>query len=180
MRTLTQKYLGGYPLDEGEFQVDLQVVEKYVSFSTELLRLSLLGIAGYGFLIANVVLNVKTEGGGLAFLSVFSQPETVTVLWLGLAALGSTAMTALAHRYFAADCITHFVRRVRLSNKRKELPENDPKSSELSQIIEHEQQSLDRDVEFCRWLLIASCFCLVIGAFCVAVAFAITLYGANV
>ena len=80
MRTLTQKYLGGYPLSEDTFQVDLQVIDKYVSFSTELLMLSLLGIAGYGFLIANIVLKVKTGEGDLAFLSGFIQPMTVASL----------------------------------------------------------------------------------------------------
>lgn len=51
MRTLPEKYLSEIPIEENIYKADLTVLEKYQSFSSELLRLSLLSLAGYGFLI---------------------------------------------------------------------------------------------------------------------------------
>jgi hypothetical protein len=56
MRTLTEKYLGGLELKEDIYKIDLAVLDRYQSFSSELLRLSLLGLAGYGFLISNTIM----------------------------------------------------------------------------------------------------------------------------
>jgi hypothetical protein len=43
-------------------------------------------------------------------------------------------------------------------------------------IIEVEEKSLERDVIWCKWLLLTSSICLVVGAFCVAAAFAAILF----
>lgn len=173
MRTLTEKYLGGLEIREEVYAVDLAVLDRYQSFSSELLRLSLLGIAGYGFLISNIFL--KSPGS----------PESITgqvpayVLGIALPAgavmLAFSAMTALGHRYFSTDCIAHYVRRIRLTKKMTTLPEGDPKHERTTAIIEAEERSLAKDLRRCKWLLIASSTFLVLGAACVAWAFAATL-----
>lgn len=177
MRTLTEKYFGGLPLDREEYEADLAVVDKYQSFSAELLRLSLLGIAGYGFLIANIVLKTASPTQESVFLQQFSERGSVWALIVGSASLGFAAVTALGHRYFATDCVTHFVRRVRATKRRTALPDGDPEHRSLAEIVTHEQLSLERDVGFCRWLLLSSSLFLVAGAVCVALSFAFTLFG---
>jgi len=177
MRTLTEKYLGMMPLDKEEYEADFAVVDKYQSFSAELLRLSLLGIAGYGFLITNIVLKVSSKSQEYVLLGAFCEAGTVWALIIGAIALGIAAATALGHRFFASDCVTHFIRRLRAGKRCSALPEGDPVRDELAQIARHEQLSLKSDVERCRWLLMLSSLFLIIGAACVALSFAYTLFG---
>jgi len=174
MRTLTEKYLGGLALAEDIYKVDLAVLDRYQSFSSELLRLSLLGIAGYGFLITNIVFKVTTGAGQLAFFAPFLQARFV--LAGGAITLGVSATTALAHRYFSTDCITHYVRRLRQVQSLKDLPDQSEEWKKAMGIIEQEQISLKKDLNRCRWLLLFSSLFLVLGACCVAVTFAATLF----
>jgi hypothetical protein len=179
MRTLTEKYFGGLRLEKEEYEADLAVVDRYQSFSAELLRLSLLGIAGYGFLIVNVVLKTPSPTPPGVGLQHFSESGSVWALIVGATALGLAAATSLGHRYFATDCVTHFVRRVRAMKRRAALPEGDNERTTLIEIVRQEQRSLERDVGVCRWLLIGSSLFLVTGAVCVALSFAFTLFGAR-
>ncbi len=175
MRTLTKKYHGGIPLKSDVYEADFAIVDKYQSFSAEILRLSLLGIAGYGFLIANIVLKAPDER---AFLAEFSKPETVWALIIGTMALGLSAAAALAHRYYATDCITHFVRSLRAESHKPSTSKADSKRNP-GEIIRDEQKSLEDDVALCRYFLIASSLFLAVGASCVALSFAFTLYGSQ-
>lgn len=178
MRTLTEKYFGGIPLDPADYEADFAVVDKYQAFSSELLRLSLLGIAGYGFLIANIVLKTAPKTDGYVLLSAFSRPDTVAVLMLGAMALGIAAVTALGHRFFATDCVTHYVRRLRAEKLLTSEPKDDVLREKAEKIVANEQVSLENDIDKCRWLLIVSSWSLVVGAFCVALSFALTLLAA--
>jgi hypothetical protein len=173
MRTLTEKYLGGLRLDEDIYKVDLAVLDRYQAFSGELLRLSLLGIAGYGFLITNVFL--KSNGGSSGFVTQVPRYVMNIALPAGAVVLALSAMTALGHRYFSTDCITHYVRRIRLFKKQDGLPEDDPQREIVAKIIVVEEMSLEKDLKRCKWLLTSSSIFLLLGAACVAWAFAATL-----
>lgn len=173
MRTLTEKYLGGMELSEDVYKVDLAVLDRYQSFSSELLRLSLLGITGYGFLITNTVFKSSSASGNLTP----STPSYVLtyLLPLGAAMLGLSAATALGHRYFSTDCITHYVRRLRLLKRKGNLPEGGTESESTAKIIFAEETSLENDLRLCKWLLWAASVFLIIGAASVAWAFAATI-----
>src|SRR5262245_43329871 len=174
MRTLTGKYFGGLALAEDIYKVDLAVLDRYQLFSSELLRLSLLGIAGYGFLIANIVLKVTAGAGQFPLFAAFLHAKFPLIL--GVAALGFSVGAALGHRYFSTDCITHYVRRLRLVKRCGDLHDGSLEWHKNAGIIEHEETSLDKDLKKCTRLLIVSSVCLGLGAACIAWAFAVTLY----
>jgi hypothetical protein len=179
MRTLTEKYLGGLALGEDIYKIDLAVLDRYQSFSSELLRLSLLGIAGYGFLIGNLVFKITSGNGQFVLLASFTQSRII--LSVGAIALALTAITALGHRYFSTDCITHYVRRLRLIKRHVDISDDGSQESEverkkLSGIISTEERSLRKDLLWCKWLLAASSLFLLLGAVCVAWAFASILF----
>jgi hypothetical protein len=176
MRTLTKKYLGGTEVKEDRYKVDLAVLERYQAFSGEVLRLALLGIAGYGFLIANVVFKTD-KSGNYTFFSPFV--ENKILLLLGVIALAASTAAALSHRFYSTDCLTHFVRRLRLTQMLEAKPDS-PDAESMKVTIETEENSLDKDITMCRWMLIVSSSCLAIGAVCVALAFAVTLSTAQV
>jgi len=171
MRTLTEKYLGGLEIKEDVYKVDLAVLDRYQSFSAELLRLSLLGITGYGFLITNAVFKASTSSAAQTV------PRYVLdyLLPIGVVVLALSAMSALGHRYFSTDCITHYVRRIRQMKKRDEPSDSDIDLEKLNKTIENEELSLLKDLNRCRWLLLLSVIFLIVGAVCVAWSFAATI-----
>ena len=50
------KSLIGFPVEEKACKVDLELHGRHTAYSSEILRLDLLGIAGYGFLLKDIVL----------------------------------------------------------------------------------------------------------------------------
>jgi hypothetical protein len=167
MRTLRDKYLSGIPLDEDHYKVDFTILDKYQLFSSELLRLSLLGLAIYGFFIGNVI--IKTvDGNQYIFLRLFVSNKLIFIL--GAVSLLLSALLALGHRYFSTDCMTHFVRRFRLRKRIDELAEagvnTDDERDEITKLekkAQSENSSFENDLWRCKWLLVFSCGILVIG-----------------
>jgi hypothetical protein len=54
MKTRVQSLIG-YGIDEKAYKADLELQDRYTAYSAEILRLALLGIAGDGFLLKDVV-----------------------------------------------------------------------------------------------------------------------------
>jgi hypothetical protein len=107
--------------DLGEIEVaaarqDFDLSDRYQSFSSELLRLSLLMIAGVGFLIANVLLALLPKA---AIPAVRRTPLSGSgPVFSGLAAslvcLGLSTAAALTHRYLATDGLAYHLKALRL------------------------------------------------------------------
>jgi hypothetical protein len=174
VRTLSEKYLSDIPLSKDTYEVDLAVLDRYQAFSAELLRLALLGLAGYGFLIANVAMELGDPPGKMVLGSLFAARYP---LGLGAVLLALAAICALGHRYFSTDSVTHHVRRLRLC-KRIEALGGAPEAAQLTAIMRHESESLHKDLNRCRWLLVGSGIFLLGGTVCVACSFALTLFSA--
>ena len=159
MRTLTREYLGGDKVVEDKFKVDFAVLDRYQAFTTEVLRLTLLGLAGYGFLISNVVFRALPNNS-LPYLEALSNNQ---YLWAGgVVALGLASASALAHRYFSTDCMTHFVRRIRLSERLGSVDEP-MERTELERTIVNEENSLTADLRKCHFSIVMACGMLGIG-----------------
>src|SRR6266700_5884023 len=90
----------GFGIDEKVYKVDLELQDRYTAYSADILRLSLLGIAGYGFLLKDIVL---AEHAPTAFAQ---RAHNVWYLLIGGAiSLGIAAALALQHRVYATDCV---------------------------------------------------------------------------
>lgn len=167
------KPLGKYSIsiDEDTYKVDLAVVDRYQAFSAELLRLSLLGITGYGFLLSQIVFK-----GSESVLFLHSLSNYRWLLGLGVLVLGLSSAFALGHRYFSTDCITHYVRLLRLQKQYSELGENDPQVVRLEEAIDYESKSLRRDLKRCKWLLVFSSILLFLGVIAITVTFSVILF----
>jgi hypothetical protein len=86
-----------------------------------------------------------------------------------------SAATALGHRYFSTDCLTHFVRGLRLSASLAD-ESTDASRKAVEATIVSEEDSLNSDLNKCKWLLIIACLALFIGVASVAWVFAATLF----
>src|SRR5688572_27709884 len=91
--------LGLTQIPGGTFEHDLSISDRYQSFSSELLKLALAGIAVFGFLVsngpwekANVVVGAKLQAGlGSENFKIFAI--------ISLLSFGISAACSLAHRY---------------------------------------------------------------------------------
>jgi hypothetical protein len=175
---MRDKFLSHLSIPEDEYKADIQVSDRYQAFSTELLRLSLLGIAGYGFLVSEVVFKAKAEAPNTSLTLLKQHPYWIVI---GLSALGVSAALALGHKYFATDCITHHVRKLRLMKFGDSMTVNDLEVYRIRKRrnrrkIKRETRSFERDLNTCRLMLIFSTLLLVVGIVAVAVTFTLITF----
>ncbi|HEU4718729.1 MAG TPA: hypothetical protein VFU15_12885 [Bacteroidia bacterium] len=94
--------LENYTLDDKTYSADLALMDRYTKFSSELLRISLLGFSAIGVL-------VKYGGGSLQKSGSYAHHQLV----FASAFLGLCAAFSLAHRYFATDSMAEFISALR-------------------------------------------------------------------
>ena len=116
--------LGRLVIPEERYRADIDLHDRSLSFSAELVRLALAGIAVVGFLIANAPVDRVS--------AVFDDNLLKTLISLALAALAATAAFALLHRFYAGSAAFHHLQVVKLlflddpaldPNLKKELDE---------------------------------------------------------
>lgn len=173
MRTLRTKYLSNIPIEENNYKVDFIILEKYQNFSSEILRLSLLGLTIYGFLITNVIFKVSDSNKNI-FIDSFSANKST--LFVGAVFLILAALFSLGHRYFSTDCMTHFIRKFRLKQKLNKLESqkkiNFSKIIIIKRTIKSEEISFEKDLSICKWFLLLAGLFLILGVLLVTIAFA--------
>ena len=101
-------------VDEKKYKAELELLDRYQSFSAELLRLSLLGLAIFGFL----------------YQQVFAKPnDTIPIddvkYWsrLSIISFALAAVFALIYRYCSTEAMRHYLMGLRLSGKSLAEPE---------------------------------------------------------
>lgn len=205
-RTLPEKYLSEIPVSADVYKVDLELLDRYNAFAAEVLRLALLGVAGYGFLLTKIVAD-SVERARLL------ERAGPVLIWVGLAALAVSAASALAHRYFATDSMAHHVRKLRLRTQFERVQASTPESTELGprqtqpakvleddsfrtlesrekprkiqqppptlfEKISHEADSLVQDLRRSGLMLLVSVVSLAVGVAAVAVTFGMSMFPA--
>lgn len=162
-RPPAKKYsLGLTDIPGGSFEHDLSISDRYQSFSAEILRLSLLGIAGIGFLLANLFVKDSNNPSYKAFVS------SIDIKWYlsaSLICLGGAVGFALLHRYFSTDSIACHLRYIRFEK-------NGLRDHELAV---KEEKSRNWGFSLSYWFLWCAALFLGAGAIFLAVAFIIWL-----
>jgi hypothetical protein len=148
------KAFGG-ELDEGKYRAELELVDRYQSFVAELLRLSLAGIAVFGFLFD--------------YLISSNSPEITNVLAaFGVLMFGISAASALVFRFFAAEGARFYIEALRFT----------PANADCAQNKERARKSLDiRDerIRICRTSKGIAAVALALGGVLEALAFFLLL-----
>ena len=171
MARIPARTLADIQLGDESFKADFEITDKYQAFSAELLRLSLLGIAGYGFLLSHVAMK---DAGPSEFFNALS--NLASVLGVGVSCLGLAAGTALAHRFFSTDCLSHQIAILRLLKRTESSNWTEEEKAEDRKRLERERSDQLKDLKRCKYLLIASGLLLLVGAIAVAFTFAATLF----
>lgn len=133
-------------VDEKLYKSELELFDRWQSFSAELLRLSLLGIAIFGFLFKEVFIDSGIGQYRIGSIKLLSQ--------LSLAFFAASTVSALIYRYGSTEAMMHFFRGLKYSGE------------ERSQL-----QTRNRWLTRCLVFKIISALCLGLGAVCSAIAF---------
>lgn len=97
-------------LEEKKYKGHLELLDRYVAFSSELVRMSLLGLAAIGFYLKEFVASGNAP---------IETPVTWFNLLLGFAGLLLAIAVAcgLLHRYYATDGLSYHLNALRLSGE---------------------------------------------------------------
>jgi hypothetical protein len=86
-------------IEDNEYKPDFEILDRYLKFSSELLRISLLAIGGFGTIVL-VKLKGEESAGSLTNL---------TFLFLSICFFALCAGSALFHRFYASDSMSWHV-----------------------------------------------------------------------
>jgi len=115
-------------LPEDSYKADFELSKRYSEFSKEISRFSLLGIAGYGFLIEKVV--------GTEHLAVMAQGITLILVIIGLVSLAASAGLSLYCRQLNKACLLMQVSILRLLQRRQSERWNNSRLSSEAQVAD--------------------------------------------
>jgi hypothetical protein len=143
--------LGLIEVAEGIYAADLALLDRYHGFSSELLRLALIGIAAFGFLLEQFDVSALSEG-----------TRWMAGVSMGLLVLSTAA--SLAHRYLSSDGMFHHIRLVRRCLRADKLPAEDPAVLALKKECAVDRRTRGQRYKLAGRLLGASSVFLALGA----------------
>lgn len=145
-------------VDESKLKAEIELLDRFIAFSNELLRLSLLGLSVIGFLYKFVFLN-SSNNTNLSLTKFFSG---ISALFFAL-----SAALALLHKYFATDGLRYYIYGLRC------ISSNIESSVELTKLNLIKRK---KKVKNCLFYKSTSAVLLSLGALMVAIAFITTIY----
>jgi hypothetical protein len=148
--------LGQFEIDTERLSSDFEVLDKYLSFSSELLRLSLLGIAALAFLLKEMFTASQPDQIN-RYVAVISGSRSmrVSIVFFAIA-----AASALAHRYYSSDSMACQIRYLRL----KKAADSDKKNDAIQKEKNSEKEKRDSLLVLGGVLLALSTISLGLGA----------------
>lgn len=157
------RYLIDIDIPESTWKPDFDLIDRYQNFANELMRISLLGIAGYGFLISEVCMKDATY-------SHLLRPLSSTILF-GAAFLGLSLVLVLAYRFISSACLFYQVLILR-SLKRLEHAHWSEVEKEKEYIFLESTRKSQRDKSLLsRKILVGSSICFAIGFISIIILF---------
>ena len=152
-------------VDESLYKSDLAVTEKYQAFSSELLRISLIGIAAIGFFYEKLSTNILFEKQLLFSITIKE------VLIVSLVLLATSSAFALAHRYYSSDCIAYMISTLRYTNAAQNESLGKERQSHFMTESKKERKIRNKLFKLCKYFLAISAIAMALGAFGIVVSF---------
>lgn len=91
-------------IEENLFKADMQLLDKYQSFSKQMLRIAVSGITLIGFFIAN-------SGGPNSIIKL--NEYSSHLFFISAIILTLSTLFSLGHLYYSTDSMAHFIRYIR-------------------------------------------------------------------
>jgi len=159
-------------LDEKFYKPDLEITARFQAFSKEMVRISLLGLGVYGFLIK---MAVDEPGQEHHFLHALREHQVIAAF--GVAALAICAACALANGFLSAKCLGYQLTISRYFGRLEGERWDTEHKKSFKKIIEEQQKSQKSILRLGNYLLLAATIALIVGAAIVAVCSGLVLFG---
>lgn len=153
--------LGSVEINETQIKYDFELLDRYQSFSSEILRLSLIGIGVYAFLLkeANGIFRSIADQSSVRYFSVASIVSfTIAVAF------------TLVHRYYSSDCMAYHLRYLRIKKLLKTSLEDVSRDKLDKAEAEQKAEKSDRNaiLQLCEVTIAGSALFLGLGTICLA------------
>lgn len=165
--------LSDVTLDEDVYKPDFQIGEKYSSYSSEIIRLSLVGIAGYGFIISNILMKTLELGNkpGETIHKMSLPTSNFVISVAGVAFFGISLGLSLYHRFRITSCLYDQIlisrSLLRLKNSHWSEAEKEKEKEVLAKVRECQRVESRRYENILFW----SGLFLFMGFFCIVILF---------
>jgi hypothetical protein len=160
---LPAKFLSDIEINDSTWKPDFDLVDRYQNFANELMRISLLGIAGYGFLIKEICMK---ESKYLRMLADFKMH-----ICFGVSLLIASLGLVLIHRFLSTSCL---YRQVLIMRSLKRIS-NDNWSDEEKEMERKFLATTRAGQRLASYrsdiILKCSCLCFGLGFLCVIIVF---------
>lgn len=175
------KKLSDVELSENIYKPDFQIGDKYSDYSTEIIRLSLLGLAGYGFLISNILIKIleasskngTTEGTlKLPILPIYHFIISI----VGVLSLGVSLGLSLYHRFNVTSCLYDQILISRSLSRLQNSHWTDEEKEKEKEVLAIVRKCQSIDARRYEKILFWSGLFLFIGFFCVVIIFFLVLF----
>ena len=166
--------LGGVKIDAEQIKSDFEVLDRYQNFSSEMLRLSLLGIGALAFLLKEVFATSKPDEVNRYINLILTTPNIKSLVSISIVLFAIAAACALCHRYYSSDSMAYHIRYLRLKELAKTSPPP-PNLQEVEKETASEKERRDSSLVFGGVLIACSAIFLGLGAILLAIALQATL-----
>lgn len=154
-------------MSDDDFDDDVVILEKYQLFSSEVLRLALLGLSAIG-LVVSIASKVDRSTPPLLDLRA---PGVYLLIVSGSIALSLAAGFALVHRYYSTESMSRHLHLRRMSAAKDAAKD----AEKWAEKYASELAGRKRDFERSTWSIILAPVALFVGAFALVLAFSLAL-----
>ena len=92
-------------INDAQIKYDFELLDRSQNFSSEILRLSLIGIGAYAFLL---------KEANVYFLKIKATPEIKWISVLSILLFAFAVDCSLLHRYYSSDFMAYHIRYLRI------------------------------------------------------------------
>ena len=162
--------MGRIEIKEAQIKYDFELLDRYQKYSSEILRLSLIGIGAYAFLLK--------EGNGDFFRRIANNPTSKYFSVGSIASFALAVACTLIHRYYSSDFMAYHIRFLRI----KEILTNPPEwltqadKDNATMVAEKEKSNRNAIAQLCEVMIGASAIFLGMGTLGLAISLLTILF----
>ena len=143
------RLLSDLDVPETVWKADFDIADRYQGFANEIMRIALLGIGGYGFLIKELL----TSSNGLCQTLIRGNKIYVS---MGAVSLGLSFILVLSHRFYSAVCLYYQLLIVRSLKRLENSQWSEEEKQTEQRFLKHTRDSQRYRAILSRRLLIGS------------------------
>jgi hypothetical protein len=150
-------------IPDASWKPDFDLADRYQNFANELMRIALLGIAGYGFLLKEVYMKEAK------FFSMIV--DTANYIIVGSISLGLSLTLVLAHRFVSTSCLYYQILIMRGLTRIGNSNWTDKEKEDENHFLSKARKAQRKKSRLSHHILVTACIFFALGFLFVIVVF---------